>query len=158
MAKQVTLRHYGKVIDGKRIYYNDKLHNESVYALEGREFEEVIKLKHKPVSTDAHGYYRGGILGECMDYEIFRGWSRDEIHDQHFAPMFLSWKKTVKYMAWEETLYRDKTEIDSTASLNSGEMFEFCEKCIQWCAEHGIIINSPQYYLLGKYKTETKTI
>ena len=158
MPKKVTLRHYGKVVSGKRIYYNELLHKESVYALEGQEFEEVIKLKHKTVSTDAHGYYRGGILGECMGYEIFRGWDREEIHAGHFAPMFLSWQKTVKYMAGEETMYRDVTVIDSTASLSSKEMFEFCEKCIQWCAEHGIIINSPEQYLLGKFKTETKAV
>lgn len=158
MAKNTTIRHYGKVINGKRIYYNNDLHQEYVNDLEGQEFEETIKLKFKKVSTDAHGYYRGGILGECLNYEIFKGWNRDEIHNDHFAPMFLSYTKTVKYMIMDETVFRDKREILSTSSLSSKEMFEFCERCIQWLAERGIIVHSPQDYLLDKYKTEIKIL
>ncbi|MES2395838.1 MAG: hypothetical protein V4549_07535 [Bacteroidota bacterium] len=158
MAKKTVIKHFGKVVNGKRIYYNDMLHNEYVSSLEGEEFEEVIKLKSKRVSQDAHGYYRGGILGECMNYEMFRGWSRDEIHLQHFAPMFLSYTKTTKYIAGGETMYRESRDVISTASLNSKEMFEFCELCIQWLAEHGIVVHTPQEYLLGKYKTEERHI
>ena len=155
MARNLVLKHFGKVVNGKRIYYNNDLHNESVRDLEGQEFEETIKLKHKKVSTDAHGYYRGGILGECMEYEMFKSWEREEIHARHFAPMFLSYKRSVKYLAGEETLFRDETQIISTSSLSSKEMFEFCEKCIHWCANHGIIIRTPEEYLLGKYQTKT---
>lgn len=158
MAKQTTIRHFGKVVNGKRIYYNRELHDEYVYALEGQEFEEVIKVKFRKVSTDAHGYYRGGILGECLNYEMFRGWTRDEIHDLHFAPMFLSYTRTIKYMAGDQTMYREKQEITSTSSISSKQMFEFCERCIQWLAERGIVVHTPQQYLLGKYKTETKNI
>lgn len=157
MAKNATIRHFGKVVNGKRIYYNDKLHSESVWALEDQEFEEVIKLKFKRISTDAHGYYRGGILGECLDYEMFRGWTRNDLHS-FFSEKFLSYTKTSKYIAGEETMYREKIEVQSTSSLSSKEMFEFCEKCINWCANQGIIIHSPQEYLLDKYKTIIKNI
>lgn len=155
--KNVKLRHYGKIVNGKRIYYNSNLHNEYLHDLEGQEFEETIKLKHKKVSIDAHGYYRGGILGECMEYEMFRGWERESIH-HHFAGLFLSYTVTVKYILMGETVYRNESRIESTANLNSKEMFEFCEKCIHWCAEQGIIIKSPEEYLLGKYKTNTITL
>ena len=155
MAKKTILRHFGKVVNGRRIYYNDTLHTESLHDLEGQEFVETIKLKHVKVSTDAHGYYRGGILGECMEYEMFRGWEREEIH-QHFARLFLKYKFTVKYIQTNgETSYAESERIQSTAELSSKEMFEFCEKCIHWCAEQGIIIKSPEQYLLGKYKTQT---
>lgn len=158
MAKKTVIRHFGKVVNGKRIYYNDALHNEYVSSLEGQEFEEVIKIKSKRVSQDAHGYYRGGILGECMEYEMFRGWTRNEIHELHFAPMFLTYTTTVKYISGGETMYRDEKRIHSTSSLNSKEMFEFCELCIQWLAEHGIVVHTPQEYLLEKYKTEERHI
>ncbi len=158
MSKKVILKHFGTVTNGRRIYYNDLLHIEALHDLEGEEFEETIKLKHVKVSNDAHGYYRGGILGECMEYEIFKGWEREEIHTRHFAPMFLTIKRTVKYLAGEETLFRDEYYIHSTADLNTREMFEFCEKCIVWCAEHGIIIKTPEQYLLNKYKTKTINI
>jgi hypothetical protein len=158
MAKKTVIKHFGKIVNGKRIYYNDALHNEYVSSMEGQEFEEIIKVKSKRVSQDAHGYYRGGILGECMNYEMFRGWTRNEIHDLHFAPMFLSYTTSVKFIAGGETMFRDETRIQSTSSLNSKEMFEFCELCIQWLAEHGIVVHTPQEYLLGKYKTEERHI
>lgn len=158
MAKHTTIKHFGKVVNGKRIYYNERLHNEYLFDLDGKEFEEVIKVKFKKVSTDAHGYYRGGILGECLNFELFRGWTRGEIHELHFAPMFLSYTNTVKYIAGEETMYRDKVEVLSTSSLSSKEMFEFCERCIQWLAEKGIVVHTPEEYLLGKYKTKEKHI
>lgn len=158
MAKKTVIKHFGKVVNGKRIYYNDALHNEYVASLEGEEFEEVIKIKSKRVSQDAHGYYRGGILGECMEYEMFRGWTRSEIHDLHFAPMFLAYTTTVKYISGGETMHREERRIQSTSSLNSKEMFEFCELCIQWLAEHGIVVHTPQDYLLNKYKTEDRRL
>lgn len=157
MAKNTVIRHFGKIVNGKRIYYNQELHNEYLADLEGKEFEEVIKPKFKRVSTDAHGYYRGGILGECLNYEIFQGWTRNEIHENHFAPMFLSYEKAIKYIDKDgDTCYRYEKVVESTSSLSAKEMFDFCEKCIQWLAEHGIVVHSPQEYLLGKYKTETR--
>ncbi len=153
MATSVTLRHYGKVVNGVRIYYNKPLHQENINELEDQEFEEVIKLKHKKVSTDAHGYYRGGILGTCMDYEMFGGWTKDEIHE-HFSDLFLSYWKAEKTMDKEGfTVFKDVKKVTSTGSLNSKEMFEYCEKCIQWLADKGIVIHPPEHYLLGKYKT-----
>ncbi len=158
MAKKTTIKHFGKMVNGKRIYYNEALHNEYLADIGDQEFEETIKVRSKRVSQDAHGYYRGGILGECMNYEMFRGWTRNEIHELHFAPKFLMYWATIKYIAGEETMYREEPKIRSTSSLNSKEMFEFCEQCIQWLAEHGIVVHTPQEYLLGKYKTETKCI
>lgn len=157
MSKQTVIKHFGKVVNGKRIYYNKELHQQFINDLEGKEFEEVIKIKFKKVSSDAHGYYRGGILGECLNYEMFASWTRDELHERLFAPMFLSYNTTVKSLNKEgETVYENTTKIESTSSLSSKEMFEFCNKCIQWLAEHGIIVHSPEEYLLGKYKTITK--
>jgi hypothetical protein len=155
MAKKTILKHFGKIINGKCIYYNNDLHNEYLHDLEGQEFEETIKLKHKKVSNDAHGYYRGGILGECMEYEIFAGWEREEIHVRHFARMFLTYKRVIKYLDGLETKFKEEKYILSTGDLSSKEMFEFCERCIQWCAENGIIIQSPEQYILGKFKTKT---
>jgi hypothetical protein len=68
--------------------------------------------------------------------------------------MFLSYKRMVKFLdANGITSFKEETKIQSTSSLNSKEMFEFCERCIQWCAENGIIIRTPEEYLLSKYKT-----
>lgn len=158
MPNNTTIRHYGRVVNGKKIYYNNDLYRETLASIEGQEFEEVIKPRRKKVSNDAHGYYRGGIIGECLNSEIFAGWNRDEIHESHFAPMFLSYTTTIKYIAGKETMYREEKRVQSTATLSSKEMFEFCEKCIQWCAENDIIIHTPEEYLLGKFETQVRHI
>jgi hypothetical protein len=157
MAKQAIIKHFGKVVNGKRIYYRPELHIEALHDLEGQEFEEVIKLKFKKVTNDAHGFYRGGILGECMDYELFAGWERDDIHE-HFARLFLSHKRMVKYIAGDETMFREETIVQSSGDLSTREMFQFCQKCIQWCAEKGIVIKDPEQYYLDKYKTKIVNI
>ncbi len=154
MAKKVIIKHRGKIINGKRIYDNQPLHTESLHDLEGQRFEEIIKLEYKKVSNDAHGYYRGGVLGECMEYELFGGWDREDVHE-HFARLFLSHKVTIKYVGEITTTFKEETKIQSTSDLSSKEMFEYCERCIQWCAERGIIIKTPEEYYLGKYKTKT---
>jgi len=155
MAKKVIIKHRGVIKNGKRIYDNFNLHVEALHDLEGQRFEEIIKLEYKSVSNDAHGYYRGGVLGECMEYELFGGWEREEIHKE-FAKRFLSYKKVTKYLAADGTTsFKEEDETQSTADLSSKEMFEYCEKCIQWCAERGIIIKTPEEYYLGKYKTKT---
>ncbi len=90
----VTLKHYGKIVNGKEIYYNPDLHQETLNSLEGKEFEEILKEKHKKVSEDAFGYYYGGVIGEAMEYEMFGGWSKDDI-DDFFSSMFLTYNKTL---------------------------------------------------------------
>lgn len=106
---EVTIKHYGKIVKGVKYYYNKNLYAQNLSELEGKEFEEVFKKKHKRVSLDAHGYYRGGVLGTALDSEMFGGWDRDDIHD-FFAKMYLSYTKAlvIKYVNGSEKLVNIK--------------------------------------------------
>lgn len=150
---KVIYKLYGKVVNGSLIQYNPDLHKQVVNSLEGKEFELILKEKKKRVSLDQHGYYRGAIVKECTNYEIFGGWSEDDIHD-FFADQFLSYKKTliVRYDDGSE-LVRTLRKIESTSGLSTKEMSEFIEKVIMWLSSQGIVILSPEEYYLGKYKT-----
>ena len=150
---KVKYRLYGVIRNGIKKYYNPNLYNTVMAELEGKEFEEVTTEKHKRVSSDHHGFYRAGIVGECAKSEMFGGWTRDEIHDS-FADMFLSYKVAEKRIRDGKTIYVEVTKKESTSGISSKEMAEFCEKCIQWCAENNIIIHDPEEYKLGKYKTQ----
>lgn len=153
MANKTIYRQYGKIINGKRIYYNESLHNQVITELEGQEFEEITKLKHKKVSLDTHGYYRGGIIKECLNYEMFRGWEEDDIHE-FFANEFLGYRRVLILHKDDGTIEQHPVpKITSTSSLNQKEMNEFIEKVIAWLAQHNIIIKSPEEYYLGKYAT-----
>ncbi len=150
MAK-VQYHHFGKVSNGILAHYNHPLFQQVVASLEGKEFDLVLKEKYKKVSLDTHGYYRAGIVKECMNYEIFGGYSEDEIH-AFFSNLFLKYSKT---MIINDAQYQ-VTRIQSTAELSQSEMNEFVEKVIRWLANEGIVIHSPEQYFLGKYKTEEK--
>ena len=149
---QVILKHYGKIEKGKVIYYNPMLFISTQKQLEGKEFELILKEKAKRVSHDAHAYYRAGIIGECMENEMFGGWDREEIHE-HFVGLFLS--EVVVEKAFDKkgnTIHKESIKKRSTSSLSSKEMKEFTENCIRWCAEHDIIIKTSEQYQLNKFK------
>ena len=142
----LIVRHYGKIENGKKTYYNPELYKQQMDQLEGQEFEEVIKKRHRKVSDDQHSYYRGAVLGTIAKHDSFIHFNKpDDIHDDVIAPMFLGYTKvvTLENQQWEIKL------VKSTADLNKDEMREFIEKTIAWAAiEFGIIIlDSTQYYL-----------
>lgn len=146
-------RHYGKVLNGKKVYYNPDLQAITVNELEGKEFEEITKVRTKKVSTDQHGYYRAGIVRECARYEIFGGWTEDEI-DDHLCKMFLTFKR-IKILKNDDGSIEqvDATKTLSTGDINLEEMREFIEKCIIYCAQKGIVVQDSNEYYEGRYKT-----
>lgn len=152
MAK-VIYHHYGNVNeDGSLFFYNKALFQQSTDLLRGKEFDIIIKEKHKKVSLDTHGYYRGGVIKEALQYEIFGGWDEGDLHN-FFASEFLRETKILSLSKEGAVHQAPVTSIRSTASLNQSEMNEFVEKVIRWLANEGIVIHSPEEYYLGRYKT-----
>ena len=145
------IRHYGKIVNSKMIFYNKELLDNSVLQLNGREFELVIKEKSKRASTDQFGYYRGGILGTCHETEMFSHFNgRDEIHENYFAPLFLSYKVMVELPGKKYEL----TKVRSLADLTMKEFAEFITRVIAHCeSELGIAIANSEDYYITKYKT-----
>lgn len=156
MATPPTYHHYGKVTNGSLVHYNWPLFKQSLASLEGKEFDLIVKEKRKRVSLDTHGYYRGGIIRECLQYEIFGGWEEEDVHD-FFSFEFLGHTKT--FMVRHDNgmiSYRNLKKVPSTADLSQKEMNEYIEKVIAWLANEGIVVHSPEDYYLGKYKTIEK--
>jgi hypothetical protein len=132
------------------------LHRETIFDLEGQEFEETIKLKHKPVSNDAFGYYYGAVVGEALKYEMFGGWDKDDV-DDFFSKKFLTYHKTVclKHDNGVEEFDTIPKVESKGIGFTSKKMREFTEKCIQYLAEHNIIVQPSEAWHLGKYRTIT---
>lgn len=142
----LVVRHYGRIENGKKIYFNPALYKTQIDGLEGQEFEEVIKKRFHKVSTDQWAFYYGAVLKTMHQHEAFSHFNKaDDIHHDVIAPMFLSHIKTItlKGRAW------DKIEYTSTSSLSKEEMSIFIEKVIAWLGiEFGIEILSPEQYYL----------
>lgn len=148
---KLEIRYFGVIRNGRRIYYNQELHERQLANLEGKEFEEIIKEKSKRVSTSTHGYYRGGILPSCINSSSFDGWTEDEVHE-YYANKFLR-------HTYEKILGDKRIEIviiKSTGDLNQSEMNYFVEQVSRDCAEKGIEILPPEQYNLTKYRVIKK--
>lgn len=146
--KQPEIRHYGIVRNGKKVYYNTDLYLRQIQSLEGKEFEETIKEKHKKPSKSTHGYYRGGIIASLLTTEEFAGWEAEEVND-FFLNMFS--KRIIEKYAPSG----HKTEIvhiDTTGDMNQKEMATFIDKILVYLTNQGIQILNPEEYNLTKYR------
>lgn len=148
---KVEVRHYGRILDNGNIsFYNNEMWQNQRFALRGKEFELVIKEKHKRPSVSQFSYYFGGILGTCLTCEQFSHYSTvEEIHKDVFSPMFLSYsvKVVVGKKSWIKTATR------SLADLNKKETGEFIENVLNFCSQEGIeILPADQY--VNKYYRE----
>ncbi len=138
------VRHFGIIKNGKRVYHNLSLHRQQLIALEGKEFEEVIKERTKKVTLDQFAYYYGGILPTCYDSEMFSHHNKPEdIHEDYFADMFLSYKKLVQLPDGRKI---EKTKYHSLSSLNRKEMSSFIEKVLFECQNLAIAVLTPEEY------------
>lgn len=148
---KVTLRHYGKITNGKKEYFNPALYKQQLDALEGQEFEEVIKKRFRKVSDDQNNFYRGAVLGTCIQSDVFIHFNKpDDIHTDVIAPMFLGYttRREVNGRIYETQ------HVRSTADLSKDEMREFIDKVIAWLAmEFDIQILSPTDYYLTLQNT-----
>lgn len=146
-----TYKHYGKVVKGELSFFYPEILQNIINSLEGKEFELILKEKHKKVSHDTHSYYRGGIVKEALQFECFGGYTEDDFHEL-MADMFLK-VHTTKFLhieGQEEPTQIPCTKILSTSELNQKDMGIFIEKVIRFLAEQGIVIKTPEQYYLEK--------
>lgn len=128
-------------------FYNIPLLNHCKNELEGKEFELVLKEKHSRVTNSQYRYYFGGVLRTCYQTEMFSHFDKaDDIHEMFFGPKFLSYTKVVE-VGKEKSLVK---RVPSLTTITRKELGEFIDKVIIWCAEHSIVILSPEQYKLEK--------
>jgi hypothetical protein len=153
MSSKINIKHLGKVMNRKLYFINSRLWEQQLSMLEGKEFELIIKERHKKTTVDQHGYYRGGILGTCHQTEMFSHFDKpDDIHENYFAPKFLSYKVMVELPKEKYTI----TKVRSMSQLDKKETAEFIDRVLADCAENGVEILSPEEYYIEQFKTIRK--
>lgn len=139
----VDIKHYGRVENGKKIYYNQPLYANQLQSLEGQQFVEIIKAIRRKPSISQYNYYRGGILPTCYQSEMFCHLdNKDEVHSLYFAPKFLTHKK----LAIIGGKQIEVPETRSLADLTQDEMTIFITKVKADCEMNNISIGDPQDY------------
>lgn len=144
------IKHFGKIVNGKKEYNNPSLYAMQIAQLEGQEFEETIKKRSKKPSLDQYAYYWGIILPICYTHEMFSHYAKsDDIHEDYFGDMFLSYTKVITLPSGEK---RQKQATRSLSDLNAEEISLFIEKVRLECGFLGITILTPEEYKNQYYK------
>jgi len=145
----LTIKHYGRVKNGRLEYFNYQLYRDQITQLEGKEFYVEFKEKHIKPSNNQHAYYRGCILVCCHKSEMFSHFDKkDDIHDDYFAPKFLSYVKVVKV----GDLVQEQVKVRSLGDgFSQEEMKEFIDRVIADCEMNGIKIPGPEEYYQKYY-------
>lgn len=150
---KVEIKHFGRILDNETlVFYNLDMFQEQKVSLRGKEFELVIKEKHKRPTVSQFSYYWGGILGTCLTCECFSHYTtKEELHKEIFAPLFLAYqvRVVVGKKKW------DKVMVKSLSELNKKETSEFIENVINFCAEQGVVILPSEQYIEKYYREIT---
>lgn len=146
----ITIKHFGKItLSGKICFYDTEMWENQKTSLAGKDFELIIKERHRRPSLSQFGYYFGGILKTCLQDEKFSHYTKvEEIHEEIFRPMFLAYqvRVVVGNKKW------DKVCVKSLTELSKEETSQFIENVLNFCASEGIEILPAEQYTDKYYR------
>jgi len=146
---KLVVKHYGRIKAGKVIFDLPDLYRQQVLELEGQNVVMEIKKRHEKPTLSQYAYYRGGILIACYQSEMFSHFdNKDDIHEDYFAPKFLSYKKIVEVNGDKYEVVR----IRSLAELSKEEMKEFIERVLADAAINSINVLPPESFYNKYYQ------
>jgi hypothetical protein len=146
----IQIRHFGRVLpNGNISFYNVDLWQEQRESLAGKEFELTIKERYKRPSVSQFGYYWGAILKTCLQNESFSHYTTvEELHKEVMAPMFLCYQ--IRVVVGKKKY--DKHMVKSLTELNKKETSEFIDNVLNFVAQEGVIVLSPESYTDRYYR------
>ena len=149
----IEVKHFGRVLQNGNIsFYNNEMWQEQRQSLAGKEFELILREKHKRPTVSQFSYYWGGILGTCLACECFSHYTtKEELHKEVFAPMYLSYQ--VRVIVGKKKW--DKVMVKSLSELNKKETSDFIENVINFCSEQGVVILPSEQYIEKYYREIT---
>lgn len=149
----ITIKHFGRVLpNGNISFYNVDLWQEQRESLAGKEFELTIKERHKRPSVSQFGYYWGAILKTCLQNESFSHYTTvEELHKEVMAPMFLCYQ--IRVVVGKKKY--DKHMVKSLTELNKKETSNFIDNVLNFVAQEGVIVLSPESYTDRYYREIT---
>jgi len=150
---KALIKHFGRIMNGRKVYHNKALYYQQMALLEGKEFEEVIKEKKRKVTNDQYAYYYGGVLNECFNTEFFSAFNKAADIHAYFEYQFLAYPVMLEVGNQK----REMTKYWSLSELGKKEMSEFIERVLHHCREDlKIKILTPEEYYTENYNTITK--
>jgi len=153
MSSKPAIKHHGRLMNGRLNFHNKPLWYQQIMALEGKEFELIIKERHRKVTNDQYRYYYGAILGTCFDTELFSAFDKSADIHVYFEDKFLSYK----HMMIIGDVKKEIVKYKSLTELDKKEMSEFIERVLMHLRNDlNIIVLSPDEYMIENYSTIRK--
>ncbi len=145
----LLIKHFGKIVKGRKVYNNPELYANQLAQLEGMEFEEIIKKRTRKTTLSQFAFYYGAILPTCYQCEIFSAFDKSDDVGIYFEDKFLSYTIPIHL---PNGGIKTITKTKSLTGLNIDETSEFITKVLAECDSLGITVLSPEEYFNRYYK------
>jgi hypothetical protein len=124
--------------------------------LEGKRFYMILEEAEDDISPNQYAYYFGGIIRrECMNSNVFAGFSDKELHQILFAELR---SKTQGVHRTDGTVQL-VTVTDDFSAYKKPDMTRYIEELIPHLAmEYGINVKPASHYKYNKFFLDTKIV
>lgn len=126
-----TCLHFGFVDDSGHFALDDKsAFKAEVDRLRGQEVQLTIQKRRYQRSLKANAYYHACVVQPLADH---LGYEHDEMHE---ALAF-------HFLRIDDDPLTQTPRRKSTRDLSTAEMADYIDRCIRFCAEHGVVVPEP---------------
>lgn len=147
MSKGPVIKHYGYVKNGILYLHNNKLYEDNVKSLEGRDIELTIEEKFEEKTTSQLGYIFGALWPSCQNTEMFGGWTKKEFKDW-IESEYLS-RDYMKHLNGKNKCIM---VTDSLSNISKEKTSEVIQELVVFMTDNNIKVPDPSEWIGGKYR------
>jgi hypothetical protein len=154
--KELLYKHLGKFLGGKPIWDDPQMYEYKKRNLEGKRFYMILEELENDISPNQYAYYFGGIIRrECMNSNVFAGFSDKEIHQVLFEEL----RSKTKGINRLDGTVQLVTITDDFSAYKKPDMARYIEELIPHLElEYGIHVKPASHYKYNKFFINTKII
>ena len=154
--KTPKYKHYFTVIDGKFIFEEKDMLEYKRKALEGVRGYAIIEEEGDNVTPNQYAYYFGGIIRkECMESDVFKGFSEMQIHNILFAEL----RSSVKGLEMPDGTTKTFNLIEDFSSYKKNDMTKYIEEVIALLqTEYNIHPKPASHYKYNRFYMNPKVM
>jgi hypothetical protein len=154
--KELQYKHFGRFLGGKPVWESPEMYQYKRMNLEGKRFYAIIEEAEDDISPNQYAYYFGGIIRrECMNSNVFAGFTDKEIHQILFAEL----RSKTKGKHCLDGTVQLVTVTDDFSAYKKPDMTRYIEELIPYLQlEYNIDVKPASHYKYNKFFLDTKII
>lgn len=140
-----VVKHNGTVVNGIIEWDYPKVRYQNLVEFEGMRIEETITLQDRKATKSMFGYYFGGLISATlMKQEMFKGLTKEEIH-QELMKELRPYQKEVNGVLMDF--------VDDIKTYKVEQMKLYIDDLLNWLGMHDIQPLSIDQYKQNKYSS-----